>query len=183
MRTTPVYTHPSRLFSVLLEQGGNNGHIVGILCVGQLVVDSVSHYHTNVLRVLIQQLSKYKHKKLSIQRTHSCLQIERIRRKLLASEHTEHSTSPISNANIRRNTLNVYILKLTSIYMYKFTILRIYLKQWMKWLRRGLVFILILMRTAMVSRSLWSCWLQFIQTDISRSWAGLASCWIVISTS
>lgn len=59
----------------------------------------------------------------------------------------------------------------------------IYLKQWMKWLRRGLVFILILMRTAMVSRSLWSCWLQFIQTDISRSWAGLASCKIVISTS
>lgn len=59
----PVYTHPSRLFSVLLEQGGNNGHIVGVLCVGQLVVDSVSHYHTNILWVLIQQLSKYKHKK------------------------------------------------------------------------------------------------------------------------
>lgn len=121
MRTTPVYTHPSRLFSVLLEQGGNNGHIVGVLCVGQLVVDSVSHYHTDVLWVLIQQLSKYKHKKHSIQRTHSCLQIERIQRKLLASEHTEHSTSPISNANIRRNTLNVNILKWTSIYMYKFT--------------------------------------------------------------
>lgn len=58
LSTCHLYTHPSRLFSVLLEQGGYNGHIVGILCVGQLIVDSVSHNHTDVLWVLIQQLSE-----------------------------------------------------------------------------------------------------------------------------
>lgn len=88
LSTCHLYTHPSRLFSVLLEQGGYNGHIVGILCVGQLIVDSVSHNHTDVLWVLIQQLSENEqYKELTV----VCNIVEKIPWKLLVWNEQQYT--------------------------------------------------------------------------------------------
>lgn len=53
-----VYTHPGWLFSTLLKQRGDNGHVVGVFGVRQLVVNGVSQDHANVFWVLLQQLSE-----------------------------------------------------------------------------------------------------------------------------
>lgn len=53
-----VYTHPGWLFSTLLKQCGDYGHVVGVFGVRQLVVNGVSQDHANVFWVLLQQLSE-----------------------------------------------------------------------------------------------------------------------------
>ena len=53
-----VYTHPGWLFSTLLKQCGDYGHVVGVFGVRQLVVNGVSQDHANIFWVLLQQLSE-----------------------------------------------------------------------------------------------------------------------------